>query len=181
VGPFLGISRVIDRINTAVGRAAAWLILAAVLISAGNAIVRKALDISSNAWLEAQWYLFGAVFMLCAAYTLLQNEHVRIDILVSRFSHRTRSGIEIFGHIFFLMPFAVLMLYLSVPFFLRSYRLGEHVSDAGGLILWPAKILLPIGFALLALQGISELIKRIAILRGDLPDEAAPDEQLGPH
>ena len=181
MGALLGLSRIIDRINTAIGKAAGWLILVAVLISAGNAVVRKAFDVSSNGWLELQWYLFGAVFMLCAAYTLLQNEHVRIDIVISRFSRRTRNIVEILGHVFFLMPFALLMLYLSVPFFLRSFAIGEHTSDAGGLILWPAKILLPIGFALLVLQGISELIKRGAILGGVLPDDAAPDEQLGPH
>jgi TRAP-type mannitol/chloroaromatic compound transport system permease small subunit len=181
VGALLGISRAIDRMNTAVGKAAGWLILVAVLVSAGNAVARKSFDLSSNAWLELQWYLFGAVFMLCAAYTLLQNEHVRIDIVISRLPRRARNYVEIFGHVFFLMPFAVLMLYLSVPFFLRSYAIGEHTGDAGGMILWPAKILLPIGFALLALQGLSELVKRIAILRGDLPDDAAPDEQTGPH
>jgi TRAP-type mannitol/chloroaromatic compound transport system permease small subunit len=181
VGALLGLSRLIDRVNTAVGKAAGWLILVAVVISAGNAVVRKAFDISSNAWLELQWYLFGAVFLLCAAYTLLQNEHVRIDIVIARLPRRVRNGIEIFGHVFFLMPFSLLMLYLSVPFFLRSFAIGEHTSDAGGLILWPAKLLLPVGFALLVLQGISELIKRGAIMGGVLPDDAAPDEQFGPH
>lgn len=181
MGLLLGLSRIIDRVNTMIGRAAAWLILVAVVVSAVNAVVRKAFDISSNGWLELQWYLFGAVVLLCAGYTLLRNEHIRIDILVARLPKRARDWIEIFGIVFFLMPFALIHIWHGVPFFLHSFQQHEYSSDAGGLILWPAKLLIPVGFTLLALQGVSELIKRIAIVAGKLPEAAAPAEHSGPH
>jgi len=167
----LRVSHAIDALSTRVGHAVKWLIFAAVIVSAGNAIVRKAFNMSSNAWLELQWYLFGAVFMLAAAYTLLKNEHIRIDVVTSGFSKRTRDRIDVFGHVFFLLPFAAIMTWLSWPFFLRSFLLNEQSNNAGGLVVWPAKILLVLGFGLLLLQGISELIKRIAVLRGDLVDQ----------
>jgi TRAP-type mannitol/chloroaromatic compound transport system permease small subunit len=166
----LSISRVIDAMNTAIGKAVSWLILVAVIISAGNAIVRKVFNSSSNAWLEAQWYLFGAVFLLCAAWTLLSNEHIRIDVVNSHFSRRTRNWIDVVGHSLFLMPFCILILIDSWPFFLKSYLQNEQSMNAGGLVVWPAKVLVVIGFALLLIQGFSELIKRIAIMRGELED-----------
>lgn len=172
----LAICRIIDRINTFLGRSVMWFILLAILVSAGNAIVRKAFDISSNAWLELQWYLFGWAFLVAAAYTLLRNEHIRIDVVAGRFSKRTQTWIDIFGTVFFLLPMVALVLYEGWPWFVRTFVSKEVSASAGGLILWPAKILLPIGFVLLGLQGISELIKRIAFLRGLAPD---PTERFG--
>lgn len=166
----LALSRSIDRLNEFIGKWVSWLILLAVLVSAGNAITRKAFNMSSNAWLELQWYLFGAAFLLAAAYTLKQNEHIRIDIVYGMFSRRTQHWIDLFGHVFFLMPFVVLMISYFIPYVSLSYRTGEVSSSAGGLILWPAKSLLLIGFFLLGLQGISEIIKKIAIMRGDMDD-----------
>ena len=166
----LALSRTIDTLNDRIGRAVYWLVLLAVLISAGNAIVRKAFDMSSNAYLEIQWYLFSAVFLLCAGYTLLKNEHIRIDVIAGRFSRRTQTWIDVLGTIFFLLPLVALILYESVPWFLRAWHSQEVSPSAGGLILWPAKILVPIGFSLLGLQGLSELIKRIAFLKGLIPD-----------
>ena len=171
----LALSRAIDAANERIGRWVTWLILAAVLISAANAIVRKAFDMSSNAFLEVQWYLFSAVFLLCAGWTLLRNEHIRIDVVAGRFSKRTQTWIDVFGTIFFLLPMATLILYESIPWALNALRSGEMSSSAGGLILWPAKILVPIGFTLLIAQGFSELVKRIAFLRGLGPD---PTERL---
>jgi TRAP-type mannitol/chloroaromatic compound transport system permease small subunit len=176
VNALLAFSRLVDAINTHVGKLVTWLVLVAVVISAGNAIVRKTLDYSSNAWLEVQWYLFAAIFLLCAAYTLLRNEHIRIDVVAGRFSKRTQTWIDIFGTVFFLLPMVALVLYEGWPWFVRTFVSKEVSASAGGLILWPAKILLPIGFALLGLQGISELIKRIAFLRGLAPD---PTEKFG--
>ena len=166
----LALSRGIDRFNELVGRWVSWLILLAVLVSAGNAIIRKAFNMSSNAWLELQWYLFGAAFLLAAAYTLRQNEHIRIDIVYGAFSRRTQHWIDLFGHVFFLMPFVILMISYFIPYVGLSYRSGEMSANAGGLIIWPAKALLVIGFVLLGLQGISEIIKKIAIMRGDMDD-----------
>ena len=166
----LGFSRLIDTINENIGKAVAWLILVAVLVSAGNAVVRKAFDTSSNAWLEAQWYLFGAAFMLAAAYTLRQNEHIRVDIVYGLFSRRVQHWIDLLGHCLFLMPFVLLMVYFLVPYVQLSYRSGEGSSSAGGLILWPAKSILLVGFVLLMFQGVSEIIKKIAIMRGDMDD-----------
>lgn len=180
----LAFSRAVDALNERVGRLVYWLILVAVLISAGNAIVRKALDMSSNAYLEIQWYLFSAVFLLCAGYTLLRNEHIRIDIIAGRFSRRTQTWIDVFGTIFFLLPMVALILYEAWPWFVRTYQSGEVSPSAGGLILWPAKILVPVGFVLLGLQGFSELFKRIAFLAGAGPDpteklvKKTPEEEL---
>lgn len=166
----LRISAGIDRLNETIGKSVYWLILVAVLVSAVNAIVRKAFDVSSNAWLELQWQLFGAVFMLAAAYTLLRNEHIRIDIINSRFPKRVRDWIDLLGHFLFLMPFVLLMIYDGWPFFTASYRINEQSMNAGGLPQWPPKFLIPLGFFLLFLQGISEIIKRIAVMRGHIPD-----------
>lgn len=172
----LRVSAGIDAINTFIGRSVSWLILIAVLVSAGNATIRKIFDTSSNAWLELQWYLYGAVFMLAASYTLLRNEHVRIDVATSGFSKRTRDWIDLLGHIFFLMPFAGIMIWISWPFFWVSFRTGEISVNASGLILWPAKFLVLAGFVLLFFQGVSEIIKRIAVIRGDIEDPTAEHE-----
>ena len=169
----LGLARAIDWWNERVGKIAAWAIVVAVLVSAVNAIIRKDFGTSSNAWLELQWYLFGAVFMLCASWTLKANEHIRIDIVSNRLSKRARDWIDVFGHLFFLLPFVAVMIYLSLPFFLRSYQSGEVSTNAGGLLIWPAKGLILLGFVLLALQWLSELVKRVAIMRGELVDEHA--------
>jgi TRAP-type mannitol/chloroaromatic compound transport system permease small subunit len=163
-------SRLIDTITENIGKAVGWLILVAVLVSAGNAVIRKVFNMSSNAWLEAQWYLFGGAFMLAAAYTLSQNEHIRIDVVYGKFSRRVQHWIDLLGHCLFLMPFVLLMVYYLVPYVLMSYRSQEGSSSAGGLIVWPAKGILLAGFLLLAAQGISEIIKKIAIMRGDMDD-----------
>lgn len=166
----LALSRAIDGFNEFIGKLVGWLILLSILISATNAVVRKIFSVSSNAWLEAQWYLFGAAFLLAAAYTLKQNEHIRIDIVYGAFSRRVQHWIDLFGHVFFLMPFVLLMIYYFVPYFLLSYRSGELSTNSGGLMIWPAKALLLVGFILLGIQGISEIIKKIAIMRGDIED-----------
>lgn len=166
----LSFARFIDNLNKRVGRAVTWLVLLAVLVSATNATVRKIFHISSNAWLELQWYLFGAVFLFAAGYTLLKNEHVRVDILATKFSRRAQLWAEIIGVIFFLFPFSILIMWLSWPFFLDSFVNFEQSSNAGGLIRWPAKLLIPIGFALLVLAGVSHLIKCIGCLKGLCPD-----------
>jgi len=176
VDVLMRLSRGIDAVNERVGRAVYWLVLVMVLVSAGNAIIRKTMNMSSNAWLELQWYLFSAVFLLCAAYTLLRNEHVRIDIVAGRLSPRGQAWIDIFGTVFFLLPMTIMIGLLSWPYFVRAYVNNEISGSAGGLTLWPARILLPIGFALLTLQGISELIKRIAFLAGRGPDPIVRDE-----
>lgn len=168
----LKISGLIDRLNSAVGRTVYWLVLVVAVVSAGNALVRYTFNYSSNAWLEIQWYLYSAIFLLGAGYTLLNNEHIRIDVVAGRFSRRTQTWIEIIGGIFFLLPMACLILWLSWPIFMSAMVSGEQSSDAGGLIRWPARGLIPIGFALLALQGVSETIKRIAFLQGLIPDPA---------
>ncbi len=167
----LAISRAIDRTTTVIGRSVSWLILVAVLVSAGNATLRKALDMSSNAFLELQWYLFGAVFMLAAAYTLQRNEHIRIDVVSSSLSKRARDWIDLVCHVVFLSPFVAVMAYLSWPFFLNSFRSGEVSANAGGLIIWPAKFLVLAGFVLLAAQAISEIIKRALIIAERIPDD----------
>ena len=160
-----------------VGRAVAWLVLAAVLVSAANAVIRKAIDLnptgallrwyiqSSNSWLEMQWYLFSAVFLLAAAYTLQRNEHIRIDIVSGRLPKRARNWIDIFGHVFMLTPFVVLMIYEAAPYVMASYRNGERSANAGGLVIWPVKALMLAGFLLLFLQAVSEIIKRVAVMR----------------
>lgn len=170
MGGLLTLSSGIDRMNEWIGKAVSWLILIAVLVSAANAIVRKVFSTSSNAWLELQWYLYGAAFLLAAAYTLKQNEHIRIDIVYGIWSRRVQHWIDLIGHLLFLMPFVALMLYYFVPWVSRSFHNGEMSSNAGGLILWPAKSLLLIGFFLLFLQGISEIIKKIAVMQGRIED-----------
>jgi TRAP-type mannitol/chloroaromatic compound transport system permease small subunit len=170
VSAFLRLSRWIDALNEQVGRFVAWLILAAVLISAVNAVVRKAFNTSSNAYLEIQWYLFAAVFLLAAGYTMLRQEHVRIDVIISRFSKRTQIIIEAVCILLFLFPFGIAVIELVWPLVVQAYRSGEMSSNAGGLIRWPVYALVPVGFALLLLQGASEFIKRIAFLQGLIDD-----------
>jgi len=184
VSSLLSLSRLIDRLNERVGHIFYWLVLATVLISAANAVVRKAFNYSSNAFLEIQWYFFSVIFLFLAGYTLLRNEHVRIDVVAGRLSKRTQAWIDIFGAFFFLLPMAVLMAWLAWPVFVESFERHEISTNAGGLIIWPARLIVPIGFVLLALQGISELIKRVAFLRGMIPDpsekhvEKTLEEQL---
>jgi len=175
-------SRWIDKINLTVGQITLWLVLITTLISAGNAIVRKVFDSSSNALLEIQWYLFAAVFMLGAGYGLLKNAHVRIDFIASRLGPRTRNWIDVGGIVLALVPFCLLSIYLSWPMFMQAFVSGEVSSNAGGLIRWPVYLLIPVGFALLLLQSLSELVKRLAFLRGQGPDvlsheEAQSDDQ----
>jgi TRAP-type mannitol/chloroaromatic compound transport system permease small subunit len=169
----LGLSRLIDAVTGWLGRHIAWLIVAAVLISAGNAIVRKLLDTSSNAWLELQWWLFGMVFLLCSPWTMSQNEHIRIDIVNAMFPQWLKNAVEMIGHTFFLLPVAAVMLYTSAPFFWHSFLQNEQSSNAGGLPQWPAKFIIPLAFALLLAQAISEIIKRLAIISGHLQETAS--------
>jgi TRAP-type mannitol/chloroaromatic compound transport system permease small subunit len=180
----LNISKWIDWLNDNIGKLAYWLTLVVVLVSSGNALVRYLADTplnnlfqlkTSNAWLELQWYLFSAIFLLCGGYALLHNAHVRIDVIYGRWSRRTQLWIDVLGTLFFLLPMAILILYLSWPVFMNAYMNKEVSSNAGGLIVWPARLLLPIGFFLLVLQGFSELIKRCAILQGLTPDPALAD------
>jgi TRAP-type mannitol/chloroaromatic compound transport system permease small subunit len=166
----LAFAGVIDRMNEAIGKGVGWLILLAIFVSAINAVVRKLFNVSSNAWLELQWYLYGAAFLGAAAYTLKQNEHIRIDIVYGLFSRRRQHWIDLLGHLFFLMPFVLMMIWMFVPYVAQSWRIGEISTNSGGLTLWPAKSLLLIGFGLLALQGVSEIIKKIAVMRGIIPD-----------
>ena len=166
----LNISRRIDGLNEFVGRWVAWLVLVAVLVSASNAVVRKAFNNSSNAFLEIQWYLFAASFLLAAGYTMLRQEHVKIDVILSRFSKRTQIKVEIFGIVVFLFPLVITVVDLVVPLVIKAFVSGEMSSNAGGLIRWPVYALVPIGFTLLGLQGISELIKRLAFLKGLIDD-----------
>jgi len=174
----LKISRAIDGLNEKIGRLTYWLVLVAVLISAGNAVIRYAFNMSSNAWLEIQWYLFSAIFLFCAGYTLLHNQHIRIDVVTGRFSKRVQAWIDIFGTILFLLPMAVTIMWLSWPVFVDTYQRHEVSSNAGGLVIWPARLLVPIEFLLLILQGLSELIKRVAFLLGLIADPS--EEQEGP-
>lgn len=166
----LKFSTAVDWLNAQVGKWVIWLILASTLISGINASVRKAFNTSSNAYLEVQWYLFAAAFMLAAGYTLLHGEHVKIDVISSRLSKRKQIWIDIIGFAFFLTPVCLVILYYGIPFFLQGFRSGEMSSNAGGLIRWPVYLMMPIGFVLLLLQGLSELVKRIAFLRGLIPD-----------
>jgi len=170
VAPLLTLSRLIDRGTEWLGRWVAWLVLAAVLISALNAAVRKAFNTSSNAYLEIQWYLFAAVFLLAAGYTLLRQEHVKIDVISGRFSKRTQIWIDVVGLVCFVLPLVWTVVHLSLPLVIRAYQMNEYSSNAGGLIRWPVFALLPLGFVLLGIQAVSELIKRIAFLRGLIPD-----------
>lgn len=166
----ISVSRMIDAANTKIGRIVAWLILLAIAISTVNAIIRKLFDMSSNAWLEAQWVLFGAVFLLCAPWTLIAQEHIRIDIVNNLFPRWLKQAIDLMGHVLFLMPFCIVMIVDGWPFFVRSFALNEQSLNAGGLPQWPAKSLVVLGFFLLAVQGVSEIIKRIAIMRGLMED-----------
>lgn len=171
----LSLSRLIDTLNEWIGKIVMWLVLAAVLISAGNAIMRKAFDIGSNAYLEIQWYLFAAVFMLGVGYVFLRNAHVRIDFIASRLSRRTNAIIDCLGIVIFVIPLSVIMIDLSWPLFMNAYISGEVSSNAGGLIRWPVLLLIPAGFALLLLQSVSELIKRIAFITGATPEPFTPE------
>jgi TRAP-type mannitol/chloroaromatic compound transport system permease small subunit len=173
VRALLKVSGVIDAVNTRIGKWLAWLVLVAVLVSAANATVRRVFDTSSNAWLELQWILFSIVFLLCAPWTLKDNEHIRIDIINNLLPQRVRNWIDVIGHAFFLLPLTIVMILTGVPFFLRSWEVNEQSGNAGGLPQWPTKSLVMIGFALLLAQGISELIKRIAVMRGLIPDPYA--------
>ena len=169
----LKLSRAIDALSEGVGKATIWLVLVVTLISAANAFVRYTFNYSSNGLLEIQWYLFSAIFLLCAGYTLMRNEHVRIDVITGRFSPHTHAWIDIIGTLFFLAPMAVAVLSLSWPIFINAYLNNEYSSNAGGLIVWPVRALVPIGFSLLILQGVSELIKRFAFLKGLISDPNA--------
>jgi TRAP-type mannitol/chloroaromatic compound transport system permease small subunit len=173
VQSLLKMSRGIDAFTRWMGKRLAWLILVAVLVSAANAIIRKIFDTSSNSWLELQWVLFSIVFLLCSPWTLLDNEHIRIDIVNNMLPKPVRNVIDVIGHVFFLLPLTVVMIITGIPFFLRSFEIDEQSGNAGGLPQWPAKSLIMIGFAFLLVQGISELIKRIAVIRGLIPDPHA--------
>jgi TRAP-type mannitol/chloroaromatic compound transport system permease small subunit len=178
----LALSRGIDRVNAFIGKAVIWLILLAVLVSAGNAISRKLFNLSSNAWLELQWYLFGAAFMGAAAYTLQQNEHIRIDVFYATRSRRTQHWIDLLGHILFLMPFAVLMAWLLWPYTIQAFYSGQISTNASGLIIWPARAMLLIGFIMLVFQGFAEIVKKIAVMQGLIEDphpfQSAQDQAL---
>jgi TRAP-type mannitol/chloroaromatic compound transport system permease small subunit len=169
----LPMTRVIDAVNTWLGKRLAWLILAAVIVSAVNATVRKVFDTSSNSWLELQWVLFSIVFLLCSPWTLLANEHIRIDIVNNLLPKKLRDSIDVVGHAFFLLPLCFIMIVTGVPFFIRSYEINEQSGNAGGLPQWPSKALIMIAFTFLLLQGVSELIKRIAVMRQLIPDPHA--------
>jgi TRAP-type mannitol/chloroaromatic compound transport system permease small subunit len=170
VNALLAFSRGVDRVNEAIGKAATWLILVVVVISAGNAIVRYAIDWSSNGLLEIQWYLFSAVFLLCAAYVLNKNEHIRIDVIAGRLSPRAQNWIDVFGIVVFLLPMVIMTMTLSWPVFMNAWHSGETSANPGGLIRWPVRLLMPVGFFLLLLQGLSELVKRVAFLTGRAPN-----------
>jgi TRAP-type mannitol/chloroaromatic compound transport system permease small subunit len=166
-------TRIIDAVNTWIGKRLSWLIIAAVIVSAVNATVRKVFDTSSNSWLELQWVLFSVVFLLCSPWTLLANEHIRIDILNNLLPQRVRNTIEAIGHAFFLLPLTIVMIVTSVPFFISSFEINEQSTNAGGLPQWPAKSLIMIAFTMLFIQGLSELVKRIAVMRNLMPDPHA--------
>ncbi len=166
----LKLSRQIDALTERIGKSSIWLVLIVVLVSAGNALMRYTISYSSNSLLEIQWYLFGVIFLACSGYTLLRNEHVRIDLIAGRFSRRVQTWIDIFGILFFLMPMAIAILALSWPVFIHAFESGEMSNSAGGLIIWPARLMVPIGFLLLIVQAISELIKRVGFLKGLCPD-----------
>jgi TRAP-type mannitol/chloroaromatic compound transport system permease small subunit len=163
-------SRAIDRVNEFIGKSVIWLILLAVLVSAGNAISRKLFNLSSNAWLELQWYLYGAAFLLASAYTLKQNEHIRIDIFYGTRTRMTQHWIDLLGHVFFLLPFALIMSWMLIPYAKQAFVSGQISTNAGGLLIWPARALLAAGFVLLLFQALSEIIKKIAVMRGVIDD-----------
>lgn len=175
----LRFSALVDALNKRIGHVVYWLVLVAVLVSAGNAVVRYALDMSSNFWLELQWYLFAAIFLLCAGYTLLRNEHIRIDIVTSQFSKRVQTWIDILGGVFFLLPVTLIIMWLAWPVFLDAYVRHETSVNSTIMLRWPVKLLIPVGFFLLALQGVSEIIKRVAFLMGMAPDPAAKQHAHG--
>lgn len=175
----LALARLIDGFNERIGKAAAWLILVAVLVSTLNALARYTLNVGSNAFLELQWYLFSAVFLLGASWTLRRNEHIRIDVVVGRFSPRVHAWIDILGGVFFLLPLCVLILWAGIPFAVDAIKTGEVSANAGGLILWPAKLLIPVAFSMLLAQGFSEIVKRIAFLAGLI--DASEFEKAGHH
>lgn len=174
----LSLSRIIDGINERIGKASTWLILVVVVISAGNAVMRYTINWSSNGLLEIQWYLFSAVFLFCSGYVFKRNEHIRIDVVVGHLSPRAQNWIDVFGIVVFLMPMALIVLYLSWPVFMNAWDTGEGSPNPGGLVRWPVRLLLPIGFLLLCLQGLSELVKRIAFLSGHAPNPL--DQAKGP-
>ena len=176
----LSLSRLIDALNERIGQAISWALLAAVLICSGNALVRYLFNASSNAWLEIQWYLFGAIFLLATSYTLKRNEHVRIDVIAGRLSKRAQAWIDVFGFVFFMLPVTLLILNFALPYALESIRNQEVSSNAGGLIVWPAKALIPLGFLLLTLQGLSELIKRVGFLMGKVDASVFEKQQVTP-
>jgi TRAP-type mannitol/chloroaromatic compound transport system permease small subunit len=176
----LKLSQLIDGLTERIGRLTYWLILVAVLVSAGNAVIRYAFNMSSNAWLELQWYLFSAVFLFCAGYALLHNQHVRIDVISGRMSKRVQIWIDILGTVFFLLPMAITIMWLSWPVFVDAYQHNEVSTNVGGLIIWPARLMVPVGVFMVVLQGLSELIKRIAFLRGLIPDPTEKREELSP-
>ena len=175
----LTLSRAIDWLNEHIGRLVYWCVLIMVLVSSANATMRYAFNIASNAWLELQWYLFAVVFLLCSGYTLLHNEHIRIDVVSSHLSRRTQVWIDVLGFIFFLLPMSLFIMWLSWPIFMNAWTSGEISGSAGGLIRWPARLLVPLGFFLLSAQGFSELIKRIAFLRGLIPDPVEKHKDPG--
>jgi TRAP-type mannitol/chloroaromatic compound transport system permease small subunit len=166
----LAVARGIDRVNAFIGKSVMWLILLAVLVSSGNAIVRKLFNWSSNSLLEMQWYLFGAAFMGAAAYTLQQNEHIRIDVFYGTRTRRTQHWIDLFGHVFFALPFCIIMSWLLVPYALNAWRIGQVSTNAGGLLIWPARAILAAGFILLVAQVLAEIVKKIAVMRGEMED-----------
>jgi TRAP-type mannitol/chloroaromatic compound transport system permease small subunit len=181
---FMPLSRRIDWLNEKIAGAVSWALLAAVVICTGNALIRYTFNTSSNAWLEIQWYLFAAIFMLASSHTLKRDEHVRIDVIAGRFSKRTQVWIDLLGFLLFLMPICLVILYYGVPFALLSITSAEMSSNAGGLIVWPAKLLVPLGFLLLILQGVSEIIKRVAFLAGRIDGHefakhaSTPEEEI---
>jgi TRAP-type mannitol/chloroaromatic compound transport system permease small subunit len=170
VNALLGFSRAVDRLNEAIGKATIWLILIVVVISAGNAVMRFSIDWSSNSLLEIQWYLFSAIFLLCAGYVFNRNEHIRIDVIAGRLSARAQNWIDVFGIIVFMLPMVIMTMVLSWPVFMNAWNTGEMSANPGGLIRWPVRLLMPIGFFLLLLQGLSELVKRLAFLTGNGPN-----------
>lgn len=180
----ISLSRLIDTLNEKIGHGISWALLLAVIICSGNAMVRYTFNFSSNAWLEIQWYLFSAIFLLAASFTLRRNEHVRIDVIASRFSKRTQVWIDLFGFMIFLLPMTLIILYYAVPYAWLSIQNQEVSSNAGGLIVWPAKLLIPVAFFLLTLQGVSELIKRVGYLMGKVEARefekhiATPEEEI---
>jgi TRAP-type mannitol/chloroaromatic compound transport system permease small subunit len=177
MSPLLRFSRFVDLINERIGKASAWLILAAVVICTVNALVRYAVNLSSNGWLEVQWYLNSAMFLLVAAYALKRNDHVRIDVIAGRLSARVQAWIDIVGSLLALLPVVLIIIWYSWPSLVNSWNIQEHSSDPGGLIRWPMRLLIPVAFSMLALQGVSEIIKRVAFLKGLIPNPAEHSKQ----